>query len=139
MHAHPCEHSSRPMPRVRRDSSPPRYQIRIAVAAGQPWRALPGGDDLRAAARAAEKHCKAGPIDGVAQVVDTASGEVLHAFTRPPIGRPPRAGGAGKPITIRANDEERARWTAAAKRDKRELSDWLRVQAELGVARGSTR
>jgi hypothetical protein len=127
------------MPRARRDSKTPRYQIRIAVAAGQPWRTLPGGDDQRAAVSAARKHSAAGPVDGVVQVVDTASGEVLHAITRPPIGRPPRAAAAGKPITIRASDEERARWTAAAKREQRELSDWLRAAAELAIARGSTR
>jgi hypothetical protein len=46
-------------------------------------------------------------------------------------GRKPRAGKAGKPITLRASPAERARWTAAAKRERLTLSDWLRGAAEL--------
>ena len=54
-------------------------------------------------------------------------------------GAKPRAGTAGKPVTLRATDEERARWQAAADRESISLSDWLRAAAELAVVRGSTR
>lgn len=58
---------------------------------------------------------------------------------RPPLGRPPRAGSTAKPVTIKATDDERARWQLAADRESQSLSQWLRAAAELAVARGSTR
>jgi len=40
------------------------------------------------------------------------------------MSRKPRAGEAGKPVTIRATDAERAAWSSAA--GERPLSDWAR-------------
>ncbi len=54
-------------------------------------------------------------------------------------GRKPRTASAGRPVTLRASDEERSLWTAAAEREGLDLSTWLRQAAELAVARGSTR
>lgn len=54
-------------------------------------------------------------------------------------GAKPRAGTAGKPVTLRATDDERVRWEQAADREGQSLSEWLRAAAELAVARGSTR
>ena len=42
------------------------------------------------------------------------------------MSRQPRAGTAGKPLTIRATDEERTLWAKAAKAGAQTLSDWLR-------------
>lgn len=42
------------------------------------------------------------------------------------MSRPPRAGTAGKPVTIRATDAERAAWERAAKADGLDsLSAWI--------------
>lgn len=54
-------------------------------------------------------------------------------------GAKPRAGTAGKPVTLRATDEERGRWERQADREGQSLSEWLRAAAELALARGSTR
>lgn len=45
------------------------------------------------------------------------------------MSRPARAGSAGKPVTIRATDEERLQWSKAAKAGSVTLSDWLRELA----------
>lgn len=42
------------------------------------------------------------------------------------MSRPTRAGSAGKPVTIRATDAERAAWETAAARKDESLSDWAR-------------
>lgn len=45
------------------------------------------------------------------------------------MSRPARAGSAGKPVTIRATDEERERWEMAAEARGVSLSEWLRYLA----------
>lgn len=54
------------------------------------------------------------------------------------VGRKPRAGAAGKPITLRASDEERARWKEGADREGLSLGEWLRGAADLAYAAKAT-
>jgi hypothetical protein len=62
-----------------------------------------------------------------------------EAFESRLVGAKPRAGEAGKPVTLRATAAERAGWQEAADRERLALSEWLRAAAELAIARGSVR
>lgn len=53
-----------------------------------------------------------------------------EAFTTRLDGRKPRAGVAGKPVTLRASADERERWQAAATAQGQSLGEWLREAAE---------
>jgi uncharacterized protein (DUF1778 family) len=55
------------------------------------------------------------------------------------MSRLPRAGTAGKPVTIRATAEERALWERAAERAGKSLSDWLRRLANRAAGRSKKR
>lgn len=53
------------------------------------------------------------------------------------MSRQPRAGEAGRPVTIRVTDTERAAWAAAA--GERPLSDWAREVLTRAAKKAASR
>lgn len=79
--------------------------------------------------------------NGVPRTSETYRSEstAREAFGSRLNGRKPRSGTAGRPVTFRATDSERACWQSAAAREGVSLGEWLRAAAELAIVRGSTR
>jgi hypothetical protein len=55
--------------------------------------------------------------------------------TEKKMGRPARAGGPARNVTVRASEQERALWEAAAAAEGLELADWIRAACDARAAR----
>lgn len=74
--------------------------------------------------------------NGVPRASETYRSEARarEAFESRIEGRKPRASTAGKPVTLRATDDERARWESAASAAGQSLSEYVREAVERAIA-----